>query len=359
MTSVAEKLELLPFYCPIESAIHPRVDAIEKAAITWLDGLPLHATDGERARIIGTNSAEFYARFAPHGDEYGVQLAARWVYFGFAFDDARCDAGQYSADPQRFLPVAGAVQRALEMPGRLPADADRFTTAIHDIGHSLRQAATPTQVRRFVEAHRCWLLDVAWQVTNRSRNYMPDLNEYTTMRLGSSGGPPTYALLEIANAAEVPDHEMDSPPVQALTELACLIAGWDNDRHSYRKEQESEHADQNIVNVLVQRHHRPPQDAVAAAIAVRDRAMSLFLRLREQTLRGASQELRSYLDCLGHGIRGNIEWALRVPRYTDPDGGVRPGTAAASAPNWSDRPSDTSTAPLPIPAVAWWWDLLE
>ncbi|MEJ3750154.1 terpene synthase family protein [Actinomycetes bacterium KLBMP 9797] len=358
MTAVRTEFELLPFYCPIDSAIHPLVDEVERGALAWVDSLPLPATDVERAWIAGTNSAEFYARFAPYGDPYLVQLAARWVYFGFAFDDARCDAGEHSRRPERFLPVAGAIQRALEIPGDPPDGADRFTVAVHDIGRAFREHATPTQVRRFAEAHRRWLLDVAWQVGNRSRGYMPDLNEYTAMRLGSCGGPPTFAMLEIANGAEVPAKEMDSLPVRALTELACLVAGWDNDLHSYRKEADRDHSDQNIVNVLVRRQQLPLPEALLTAVRMRDRAMSLFLRLRERALRRASQELTDYLTCLGHGIRGNIDWALRVPRYTSPaTGDGAPVAAPAWASGWADRPADTSADPLPIPAIAWWWQL--
>jgi hypothetical protein len=356
MTTLETEFELLPFYCPIDSAIHPNVDDIEDGAVAWVDGLPLAANDVERAWIIGTNSAEFYARFAPYGDPYRVQLAARWVYFGFAFDDARCDAGEYSRRPEEFLPVAGAVQRALDITRHLPDDSDRFAVASHDIGRKFRDNATPTQVRRFSDAHRRWLLDVAWQVGNRSRDYMPDLNEYTMMRLGSCGGPPTFAMLEIANGGEVPASEMDSPAVRALTEMACLIAGWDNDLHSYRKEASRDHSDQNIVNVLVRRHQFSHRDALMTAVRMRDRAMSLFLRLRAKTLGQASQELTDYLTCLGHGIRGNIDWALRVPRYTSLNTDeVLPVNAQAWNPGWSDRPADTSTEPLPIPAIAWWW----
>ncbi|WP_168211425.1 terpene synthase family protein [Actinosynnema sp. ALI-1.44] len=89
--------------------------------------------------------------------------------------------------------------------------AEPFTKALHDIMTRMRACATPTQVQRFIDAHRHWLYCVAWQIGNRARDRMPAVDEYLAMRLGSAGGPPTIALLEIAHGKEVPATERDSP----------------------------------------------------------------------------------------------------------------------------------------------------
>ncbi|WP_158851692.1 terpene synthase family protein [Saccharothrix deserti] len=345
MTTIDAPIRLRPFYCPIDAAIHPRVAEAERQAVNWIDRIGICASDRDRKRLLGTNSAEFYARFAPYACEEGLQTAARWVYWGFIFDDTQCDAGSLSGDPHTFLAMAGTVQRALETPWHEVVD-DRFALSLQDIGRSMRRCATPVQVRRFAEAHRAWLYAVAWQVANRSRDHMPDLSDYTTMRLNSAGGAPTIALLEIANGEEVPGAEMDSPAVRALTEMTILVASWDNDLHSYAKEVREQHTDQSLVTVLAHHRRLTPDQAVDEALALRDRVMTRFLRLRERVAaRPCSDALRVYLDCLGHAIRGNIDWAINVPRY---HGMPHPG--------WADAPSDTNPAPLPIPAIAWWWD---
>lgn len=345
MTAVEAPIRLRPFYCPVEPAIHPRADEAERRAVEWIDRIGLCTDARQRKRLLGTNSAEFYARFAPHADDDGLQTAARWVYWGFIFDDLRCDAGAFSGDPEAFLAMAGTVQRALEAPWHEVVD-DRFALALQDIGRDMHACATPVQVRRFTEAHRAWLYAVAWQVANHSRGHMPDLDDYTTMRLNSAGGAPTLALLEIANGAEVPGAEMDSPAVRALTEMAILVASWDNDVHSHLKESHENHAEQNLVNVLAHHWRLTPDAAVDAAVALRDRVMTRFLRLRDEVARRpGSDALRTHLDCLGHAIRGNIDWALKVPRYHGlPD------------PGWADAPTDPNPDPLPIRSITWWWD---
>jgi hypothetical protein len=183
---------------------------------------------------------------------------------------------------------------------------------------------------------------------------MPDLATYTVMRLHSAGGAPTLAMLEIANAAEVPAREMDSPAVRALTEMAIIIASWDNDLYSYHRERRQQGDAQNLVNVLAHHDGLTHEEAMARAVGLRDRVMRRFLQLREAARPGASEELRLYLTCLGHAIRGNLDWAMKAGRYHGMEfAGTSPG-----APECVDRPSDDRTDPLPVAPIAWWWDRL-
>ncbi|MBP2477800.1 hypothetical protein JOF53_006672 [Crossiella equi] len=344
-TNQAEQgFELLPFFCPVEPAIHPAVAEIEARAVAWLERAALPGI--EHKRLFATNSAEFFCRFAPGGVTHNVLAACLWVYWGFAFDDTRCDSGELSADPVAFLPMATAVQQALDSPVRTTS-ADPYAVALNDIGARFRGCATPVQVHRFAQAHRRWLLAVAWQIANRAENRVPDVDDYLLMRLGTCGGPPTMAMLEIAQGEEVPAHEMDSPRVRALTDCACLVAALDNDLHSYRKERLLGQTDQNLVTVL-QTAGADLESAVRQAVAIRDRLMVLFLALSDSVRRRASSALKSYVDGLAHAIRGNLDWALRTPRYQ-----------VLGSPGWSESPVDGRLEPLPYPTVAWWWGELR
>ncbi|MFT7838869.1 hypothetical protein Q5530_22240 [Saccharothrix sp. BKS2] len=338
-------ISLRPFYCPVPAAVHPRAAEAERDALAWVDRIGL-AADGEaRERLLRTNSADFYARLAPRADYDGLRLAVRWVYWGFLFDDRRCDGGRFSDDPVAFPPMAARVQRAVDAPWSGAVD-DRYARAVQDIVRDVYELRTPTQARRFTDAHRAWLFATTWQVANRARGHVPTLDDYAAMRLQTCGGAPTIALLEIANGPEVPGAEMDSPAVRALTEMAITVAAWDNDFHSYDKEAGEHHTDQNLVNVLAHHCRLPPDRAVAEAVRLRDRVLTRFLRLREVVAaRPASVALRTYLDCLGHAIRGNNDWAFGVPRYR-----------GLMAPGWADEPADDNPDPLPLPTIAWWWD---
>ncbi|REE95226.1 terpene synthase family protein [Thermomonospora umbrina] len=354
MADVLDHRELPPIFCPLEHAINPGWREVERRAVTWIERIGLCADSRERAWVVGTNSADFYARFAPGAEEDRLLAAALWVYWGFAFDDARCDTGHYSDRPGEFVPMAARIQRALERPVPSGGD-DAYARALQDIAARFRAVGTPVQFQRFVAAHRAWLSGVAWQIANRARGHMPGLDDYLTMRLHSAGGEPTFAMLEIADGAEVPAAEMDSPAVRALTEMAILVAALDNDRHSLPKELGRGHTDQNVFTVLAAHDGCTLAEAVRTAVGLRDRVLLRFLRLREQVRARLSAPGRRYVDGLAHGIRGNAEWGLRVPRYISR--GARPGDTDTSPITWAESPLDDSREPIPLPSVVWWWDV--
>jgi hypothetical protein len=174
------------------------------------------------------------------------------------------------------------------------------------------------------------------------------------MRLLASGGEPTFALLELATGAEVPDREMHRPAVRALTEMAILVAALDNDRHSLVKELARDQADQNLYTVLMAERSLSLQEAVEAGTGLRDRVLQRFLRVYDRVRPTASAELRTYLQGLRYGIRGNNEWGLRVPRYLSL--GHWPDDMEFGALTYASEPSDTRPGPIEgAPTIAWWW----
>jgi hypothetical protein len=352
-TRVSE-VELPPLYCPLESAVHPRVRRVEKRAVEWIGDSGMCADEREKAWVVATHSADFFARFAPDApDEDRLLAAALWVYWGFAFDDARCDSGPLSTRPAQFNALAGQVQRACETSSA--KGEDRYIGALQDIVDRFRGFAPPTQVARFAHAHRAWLSGVAWQVGNQAVGRMPGLDEFLAMRLLSSGGEPTFALLELATGAEVPDRDLHRPAVRALTEMAIMVAALDNDRHSLRKELARNQADQNLYTVLMQERGIALQEAVDMANGLRDRVLQRFLHLHDRVRPTAGFDLAIYVQGLRHGIRGNNEWGLRVPRYLSR--GHWPDEREEMPLSWADAPSDTRPGPVEgAPSIAWWWD---
>ncbi|GGZ33836.1 terpene synthase family protein [Streptomyces poonensis] len=345
-----------PHWCPLESAVHPRVRQVERRAEAWIRDSGMCASEEERAWAVATHSTDFYARFAPDAaDDERLLATSLWVYWGFAFDDARCDSGPLSSRPAQFNALAGRIQRAVEAPGA-DLDGERFAAPLQDIVRRFRALGTPSQVRRFAHAHRAWLSGAAWQIGNQAVGRMPGPDEYLAMRLLASGGEPTFAMLELATGQEVPDGEMQRPAVRALTEMAVLVAALDNDRHSLRKEAERDLADQNVFTVLMQHRSLSLPEAVEEAVRLRDRVLLRFLRLHDRVRPGASAALGTYLQGLRYGMRGNAEWGLRVPRYLSL--GRVPDAMDDDLPvRWAEEPADTSPyAPAGLPAVAWWWD---
>lgn len=355
------RVEIPPFFCPIDPVMHPRVRDVEEASADWANRIGLCRTEAELARWRGTQSAAFYAGMTPQGILPRLQVAADWVYWGFSFDDHRCDEGSNATDPTRFVPVASRLLRILETQDAALCGQDPYLLGLCDLARRYRELGTAVQARRWVAAHHLWLFGVIQQNTYRAHSGPPSVDDYIATRIYDCGGPPTQAMYEFVNGAEIPGSEMDSPPIRAITELFWLIAALDNDRVSRYKEILGQRDAYNLIDVIVRCENRCEQDATQRMIAYRDRLMCLFLRLRDQLTHTASAPLRTYLSSLGHGLRSNIDWSLTVPRYTTlyAGDGVTPTAQITLAGRCVEQPTDESREPLPWPSVAWWWIQLE
>jgi hypothetical protein len=144
----------------------------------------------------------------------------------------------------------------------------------------------------------------------------------------------------------------EAPAVRAAVDAGFLVAGLDNDLVSYRREVDRGEADENILTVLL--HGDPDltlERAVADVVAMRDRMMSLFVRLHRQSA-AASAEADRYLQAIGSSVAGSAAWGFMTERYAAPN-------SARSQLTWADLPCDESPGPVPVRSIAWWWDALE
>lgn len=355
------QVEIAPFFCPIDPVMHPRVQDVEDASAEWAMRIGLCRTEAQLARWRGTRSAAFYAGMTPQGIVERLQVAADWVYWGFSFDDYRCDEGSNAIDPTRFVPVAARLLRILETQDFSLCGQDPYLLGLCDLARRYRKLGTAVQARRWVTAHYLWLSGVIQQNTHRSQGGPYSVDDYITTRLHDCGGAPTQAMYEFVNGAEISGDEMDSPRVRAITELFWLIAALDNDRVSRHKEILGQRDAYNLVDVIARCENRSQPDAAEQMITYRDRLMCLFLRLRDQLTEGASAPLRTYLTSLGHGIRSNIDWSLTVPRYNTlyASDGITRTARITLASRCVEQPTDESLEPLPWPSVAWWWTHLR
>ncbi|MEV6653547.1 terpene synthase family protein [Streptomyces sp. NPDC051219] len=348
------------FYCPFdEQLIHPKADELEQRAVEWLDSFALYPDATERAWGLATRSADFTSRIIPYGDVELMLLFVEWNYWAFAVDDWQ-NAGSAASRSADIADHAVRLARTLEIPrpGMLPAG--RHTAALEDLAARTRTALSPYQLRRFTEGTRDWLLGEGWQTSNSERGVMPSLNDFAAVRMSINGTGFTLAWCEAANGIHVPPDEMYAAPVRALTDAAGFIVGCDNDIFSYNKEDHQEPWEQNLINVVAQELDCTPAQALPAAVAIRDRAMTLFITLREQLARKAGKELGRYLVALGHWLAGNVQYHNVAPRYASPRNRHElPVDGASYGITWRDTPSDPSIEPLPVPALAWWWQQLE
>ncbi|MGW0362871.1 terpene synthase family protein [Streptomyces sp. NPDC002990] len=351
---------LPPVYCPFEpNLIHPKAEELTERAIAWIDRYGLYPDATERAWGLATHSADFTSRILPYGDVEAMLLFTQWNYWAFATDDGQA-SGPAEHRTAHLADHSARLIRAVEAPGSGLLPPTPHTAALEDLVTRTRAMLTPFQLRRFTEGMRDWMFGESWQTSNAERGVMPSLNDLAAMRVSVNGTRFTLTWCDVANGIDLPADVLYSAPVQALTDAAGYVVSCDNDLFSYNKDDDQEPWEPNLINVLARENGCTPAQALPAAAAVRDRALTLFIRLSEQLARDADEELGRYLLSLEHWIAGDLAYHNLAPRYASPrNRNELPVEGASYDIVWRDTPSDPSVEPLPIPAIAWWWEQLD
>ncbi|MEU2723772.1 selina-4(15),7(11)-diene synthase [Streptomyces smyrnaeus] len=340
-----------PVYSPISPAIHSRHELINQQTTAWAHNFGIGSRE-LREKLIGQDIGTFAARILPEGNEEVVSLLGDFILWLFGVDDGHCEEGELGTDPKELIPELSRLLRIAQNPEAAMLTADSLAAGLRDLRRRMDQHATPGQVARWVDALREYFLSVAWEASHRSKGTVPDLNDYTLMRLYDGATSVVMPLLEMGYGYELQPQERDSTAVRAAAEMAYFIITWDNDLFSHHKESRGQQYYLNVLRVLEHHHGLSPAEALDTAVAQRDRVMCLFLRARDHLAASGSPQLRRYLESLTSFIRAAQDWGISSRRYTTPDDPAELPTT------FRDTPTDDSAEPLDIPAIAWWWDVV-
>ncbi|MFG2194235.1 selina-4(15),7(11)-diene synthase [Streptomyces sp. NPDC048639] len=340
-----------PVYSPIPPAIHPRHKVIDDRTAAWAVQFGI-GSEELRTKLVRHDIGTFAARILPEGREDVISLLADFILWLFGVDDGHCEEGDLGNDPSRLVAELSRLLRVAQNPDVPMLEGDPLAEGLRDLSRRMSRHGTPGQVVRWVDALREYFMSVVWEASHRSSGTVPDLNDYTLMRLYDGATSVVMPLLEMGHGYELQPHERDDVTVRAVAEMAYFIITWDNDIFSYHKESRADQYYLNVLRVLEHHEDLSPEEALTTAVAQRDRVMCLYLRLCAQLETTGSPQLRRYLHSIGAFIRGAQDWGISSRRYTTPE------DPAGLPSTFSDTPTDDSAEALDIPAVAWWWSLL-
>ncbi|MBH1934167.1 hypothetical protein I5Q34_07630 [Streptomyces sp. AV19] len=345
--------QLPAFYCPFPPAAHPLGDRADAQSLAWMHRHRLCADDGERARMAHAGCGQLAGRMTPAARPDLLQIFSDFTLWAFAFDDEYCDEGPLGERPGELADTAVRFLRCAEVPERPVYGDDRYGIALRDIRRRLDAASSPAHGRRFVENMRGYALTEVRKAGFVARGQRPGLDDYTLVRLYSGGSMVFAELVAVVNGCPPPPGPDEDRRVRAITEAAALLVDWATDIMSYAKERERTGDGFNLIDAVRLEYGCDEDEAFERAMALWDRVMTLFLRLRSR-LAVELPELTAYVAGLAQYIRGVIDWSLETDRYGFYDG--RGGRRAFRPGGWRDTPRDDSHEALPIPSVAWWWD---
>ncbi|MEU6642545.1 terpene synthase family protein [Saccharomonospora sp. NPDC046836] len=355
-TAPPVQLELPPMYCPIEYRVQPELEAIDRNAAQWLDRYQPYHDSTSRAWLVAADAATAVASFLPNGSTDRVELSARWMYWALALDDVT-DRSTPGSGAGGAAELVSRVLRLMETPQPLDPPGTGLAPALQSFIADYQAMASPPQLRRFVEGHRRWFLSVCWQATTSQPR---TLDDYCHLRMLSVGACATAVLTEFTHPEEVPSNELDSPAMRALQESAYLVLGLDNDLLSHFGHDVRERDVPDVVTTIARLYQVPTDEALVQATALRDLFMDLFLRLQERLLPRVSSPTRHYIENLGFGIRGDLEWGARSARYAvlTPRDQPPPAEFTPITLNFAERPAPAIVDHRSLPSLSWWWNHL-
>ncbi|MCS7483837.1 hypothetical protein ACFFQW_38510 [Umezawaea endophytica] len=269
----------------------------------------------------------------------------------FAVDD-HCDETELSTQPTAYASLATQIHRAIEAPEAAAPSANPYVTSARDLRLRLEATgATPVQITRWTYGIRTFLFGQVRECQARATGFVPDLDEFLALRLDTTGGFPVFALNDYARGFQLPSAEANRPAVRAVTEMAVMLVGLDDEIVSFHKECHRSPDDLNIIGIIAHHDNVSVLQALTDTIAMRDRIMARFVQLSAQISRHCSHELSRYLQSLHTWVRAWMDWSYNVDRYLNPDAPA--DLTGGCHDNWPDH----SRRGLTIPTVAWWWDI--
>ncbi|MDO0936479.1 hypothetical protein QQY66_34030 [Streptomyces sp. DG2A-72] len=330
-------------------ALNPGWYQLETSAVAWMRQFKLASDPAQDRRLASFAVGELGARILPRATDLRLaQFATDQIMWLCAFDDSFCDEGTYRRDPARMAFLVADMMRTAET-GQ-PRTEHPVMVALADLRRRLNCDSSPVQRSRWVHALRAYLCYQVWEAGHRAHGTVPDLPAYLIARISNGAMPVCAAALDIAGGYEVPGPEMESPAIRALSEMCGETVGFDNDIISYWKEALRADDGINLIDVLARTYRLPLGEALREAVALRDRVLAQYLRLRDQVLPTVTEPTRCYIADLDAWIRGNLDWGMASHRYLNPENPASLPTAPVAA-----APTCTDTSP--IPGITSWWNL--
>lgn len=335
--------ELLTFYCPFKAEVSAEADTLFQGSLAWAQQFGLDS-DGHAA-MMAMAGAGYTAHAIPHAKGEVAQALADYNTWAWTVNDYVTSGDQLGT----IITSLGRWERIIRSPRSWPDATRPLDAAAADVFQRLRCLLTPVQWERFSAGQSHWIQSMGWEAAHLETDRPVSVNDYLAMRIGYVGVYSAAAFLDAVEDIELSEQQWARPTVRAAAESSMLAAALDNDRYSYPRERRHPIRKPNLFDAI--RHERPQltvAQALLEGVTIRDRILTLYVRLREDILRDADDGLHSYITGLDRIVSGNVNMATAASRYLLADFPHKIITTA--------HPADVSTAPLRIPTIAWWWE---
>lgn len=131
---LSRQLPAVPFYCPVEPAVHPGVDVLNDLTVDWMLRQNLDTDEQQRKRLAVCDFGGLTAWTMPYGRLEPLTLMARFHAVLFSLDDGVCDETDATAD--LMAQETSRILRAVEAPAANSRADSPHTAALRACGRS-------------------------------------------------------------------------------------------------------------------------------------------------------------------------------------------------------------------------------
>lgn len=354
-------LNIPPIYHPFIARAHPEINSINQESLNFMERHGFCPDARTHARINARRTELFSCYCSPDGITERLQIFADWCVLGHILDDTFDTSESRLSHDLTSTTMMGLFAQVIRIfetadPQLLPSDT-RLAPALADIARRLHAVASPVQMRRLTHGTRDWLFGTIWETVCQNAQKLCSLSDYVMLRLLSVGGVYMAHFLDVISGEEVPSHDMEAPPIRALTEIAGTLLGIGQDVFSYGKEQchisKCSALPLNYITVIANEMCCDSGSAIHKAVELHNSIMALFVKLRHQVQTEFSPHTQRYLVDLEYYICAQLNHVTNSPLYTEND-----GTAITMKFQWTNTAPDKLIAPPSIPSIRWWWGQL-
>ncbi|MGH3159761.1 MAG: terpene synthase family protein [Streptosporangiaceae bacterium] len=308
------------FYCPIRSAINPRVADAERYATQWAREQHLIAADD--AWGVGPARIGYLASYAnPWGSWDALKITVEWLDWLMVYDDAIVDKriNVSKLDEPTIRRLHARVIDILRG-SAVTAGEEPLLRAVGAIRQSIVRLCPDWDMAEFIAGFGHYLQSNLWEATNIWSAQPAHLSAYTNMRRHTGCLFPTYrlgaAICGIFPGPEVCEHVA----IQQLEIMANNYTCWLNDVYSYERELRDGQVN-NLVAVLRREFECDTREAADRAVGMCRIEMDSYLELKDRLpLLGVTVDpvLEAYLDVVESWIRALFDWHKMTGRYRVP-----------------------------------------
>lgn len=313
------EISAIPRFRPLEtSPVSPHVEYAETRAYQWARR---HGVIGDPKLFRRMRYGRCAAYAYPNSSPESLAICAEWIAWGFLVDDQHTRVLHLSLDEWNAVMVR--LQAILFAPlSEARPDSSAFEKATVELCQRTTPLMTRTQWERFVEGVNLYLEGMRSECVLREDPHLT-VDKYIEVRKKSVGLEFYTTLVEIEEAAEVPDHIYQSPTYRGLIDSISLIFAWCNDIVSYAAEDASGEIN-NLIVVMKKTRGLDTHQAMHEARILLEKSMTDFRDLEQllpQELSAAgvpadehdaavrcAASLRSITD-------GCLAWCMETYRY--------------------------------------------